>query len=898
MSHSTPVTHSVMPAPKKAKVTPTMAFNCALLAGPDATGPIVAASDGFLNHRIKAKLNVRKASDDDVQKSFLKLSFPFGQHGQNNNATNGKGLVFRYDSNDRCLAMADCHALNIAFPRGTIFAVEPVPEALANKILALQNDAAASNAFPRETTFAVEQAPEALANKIPALPNDGAAAGARRDEKPKSLLLVKIRLPPGANLFVEGFGLPFANGDDAELEAWVNHAGVLAEAPGVSLISILRQREVCLVLASNVTNLQDRLNPVSSVESFSYPYGTEHDWDLERAGKLIEQHKSHKQYNPVYRFQDDNSHICAITQCVVQDVYWIIQDAKRISTEYHEAYFVPSAPGSANWFVVVMLDKDFRTVKFSAAWPTLADCEDIHLSLKVNGETSGTVDWKCSLMEHPESRPALQAHAIEKHWAVFSVVPNAKDAEKFAMKVHTSALDVKKDIGSGRLNLAAIDFRLDTRDEQRKVEAACKLLPGALPTNLGLTHGHFPGASLDPSLRDVRLTTAEIEDRMDLCRSFWRCAGFWSWMNKPRRDLTGAMEQLSLGDANLRPLEVVNYLAGVDDRLRDALLGQALPKDREPLGKYLSARPLGVAMVTGGPGFGKTTVLAIMGIAMRRTFGHLLCSGPSNAAVSNLALRLDLVGTEVCKEYNAGKAEDDGTRLRRWLVVRAFRSDQNLELIQRILGNPENWMDMLLKSKWTLHLTPVFWLFVVMGSRFTKERTLQSDDCQFLHDLHEKVMIWPELAPVRQIATASTTKTWHNLSEDAKHRLRKVLKVLLLEIAQNADILCMTPAVSSKDEDSNGYLKWKQETARCVLVDEAGNMNRPDIFCVAGNVLLPLAMGGDPKQLRPLVKSKNQKDAEGKFQNRFAKHGQISGMEIVASSGFPVYQLTKQLPIP
>lgn len=43
-----------------------------------------------------------------------------------------------------------------------------------------------------------------------------------------------------------------------------------------------------------------------------------------------------------------------------------------------------------------------------------------------------------------------------------------------------------------------------------------------------------------------------------------------------------------------------------------------------------------------------------------------------------------------------------------------------------------------------------------------------------------------------------------------------------------ADILCTAPALSEQKK----FREWKNEKAKGVAVDEAGNISRPDLFCV------------------------------------------------------------------
>lgn len=55
-------------------------------------------------------------------------------------------------------------------------------------------------------------------------------------------------------------------------------------------------------------------------------------------------------------------------------------------------------------------------------------------------------------------------------------------------------------------------------------------------------------------------------------------------------------------------------------------------------------------------------MLAVAGLAMQASLGQILCSGPSNVAVDNLARRLDRTTRSICARYNQSKWPDDEPR--------------------------------------------------------------------------------------------------------------------------------------------------------------------------------------------------------------------------------------------
>ncbi|KAK0668423.1 hypothetical protein QBC41DRAFT_337651 [Cercophora samala] len=496
------------------------------------------------------------------------------------------------------------------------------------------------------------------------------------DQRGEPLFIVRFRRPNHYNVFVHGFGIPFANGNDAELEAWVNHHGALAEAPGVSLMSFLQQKEFCLVV--------------------------------------------------VHRLRD-----------------MLLEDLKQ-------AHVSHSGPG-----------------------------------------------YRLNYFQSPT----------------------------------TSSL------------------------------------------TYGQIHGPTPG---NPSLNNRQLTGSEIKDCMQLCRSMWHGAGFWNWMTSPAPQQSGPV--------TVRPLPRVNLLAGLDHEFRDALLSQG-PEDKQRLGNYLSDRPLSIGIITTPSGDIKTTLLAVAGTAMRRTFGPVLSLAPVHTAVDKLAQHLYIVDNAACGRFNEEKTVSDKTRARRLLVVRAFRTSLDWSRMLLILHNPDKpWEEMgKRRSKWRLSLTPVFWLLRVMGSRRFGLLPLDPDDSQFLLDLQLAVFAQEDLRPIRHVLARKMAFS------DVPKRVRQTsliaLKRLLAKIRENADILCMTPSLSGKGDELYGYRRWKKRAACAYLVDEADHMMRRDFLDITGNVIIPLVMGGDGTQACPT-------EVVGSDDSRHERMDldKVSALDFLKATGMPVYR--------
>lgn len=121
---------------------------------------------------------------------------------------------------------------------------------------------------------------------------------------------------------------------------------------------------------------------------------------------------------------------------------------------------------------------------------------------------------------------------------------------------------------------------------------------------------------------------------------------------------------------------------------------------------------------------------------------------------------------------------------------------------------------------------------------------------------------------------------------------RDEINGLFNTLLQSVDILCATPSLSCQDEFNAA---WK-ENAKGIAVDEAGNISRPDLYCVWGNTLLPCAMGGDDRQFAPAnMTRENEFDSDGNHLNRFGGDARISALEFFRGSGWPTFRLRVQL---
>ncbi|KAH6981194.1 AAA domain-containing protein [Ilyonectria sp. MPI-CAGE-AT-0026] len=581
---------------------------------------------------------------------------------------------------------------------------------------------------------------------------------------------------------------------------------------------------------------------------FSYPYGTEYSWDEDRYKTMLDKAKGGR-FAPAWYFDDDNAHLAVLTQSQVQDVFWVHQIAQDIKDTKFRAYFVPHKTKQLDqYYVIIPVTQKWRK-QHSAAWRRLTQDEFLQLNLHKNSSDERPARWDARLMPHPGKSPTLSSHPLNKDDIVILV--------RRPLKEYT-------DRGP--------DFEV-----KRRVEAVCLFDPNATPTNVAACGMPTEVQSTNPNTRPITVPTdAQIRFRMGLHRDLMRGTGFY-----PTLRLEAKREFSHFFDHEARSLPMTNFLETNDERYIEALMMEALPSDRARFQKYLSKRPLGLGIITAGPGFGKTTALVVGTIAMS-SLGKIYGSGPTHVAVENFSTRLGCITASVTNHYNKDKKADDPSRARRLLVIRGNKINDEVEAFFNLLKNPRignaaapnRWWTP--PSKWTMHLSLAFWFLVLLRSPGVQE--LHPDDSAAIFKLRDTIDKRDDLARLRAYGSGATVP-------------RLEIEAIMREIVFAADIVCTTPARSCQEP----YATWKNEHARGIAIDEAANISRPDLYTVWGNTLLPCLMAGDEMQLSPTMMTMGDKDAGGNLLNRLGNEGKISPLSFLKATGWPIYRLRTQL---
>ncbi|KAH8667822.1 AAA domain-containing protein [Ilyonectria robusta] len=653
--------------------------------------------------------------------------------------------------------------------------------------------------------------------------------GAKKDP-----LLLDVFINDGAEVTVEGLGMPFANSDHPEIEGWLNRFEPVAN--GMTLIDVFNQRNFTIVVDHGEEYFVKHWNEANLRPPFSYPYGTNHSWDEDRFPSQIHDNKG-RQFLPAWTYSDDNAHLAAMSQSQVQDRWWLHEAAVEISRQKLPAYFIKpdQADGDRAHLAIIPLPEDFRN-SYDSAWRQLtSNSYPLKLDLYKGAES---VTWDAKIQDRDKSiRDLHSKHGIKK-------------------------TDLAK----------------------RRVDSVSMFHPEAAPSNPLA----FPGIAPPTMVQGKLVVSAEMELRMKIHRLLFLGTGFWPILKVARTQPPADNNMVAQMPS---PLPMVNLLNITDDAYTEALLEEILLADRPSFRKYLAQRPLGLGVITGAPGFGKTTALALGTLAMSASIGKVYGSAPTHVATDNFAARLCTMTERVTERYNSGK--QGVAHVRRKLVVRAYKEHEEYAALRHLLEHPLDSdnalhdLDWNETPEWKLNLSTTFWLLVCLRSPGVRE--LHADDSVTLHELQDHIDKREDLDRLRAVAVGDIG--WDDYTNGTTTP-KEALEDLLRCIITAADIICTPPSLSHTDPRLN---MWKNCEARGIAVDDAASMARPDLYCIWGNTLLPCLMAGDGKESAPRVLALKSNDGAGNAINRFGLDAMVSGLLWFKRTAWPVFRLRTQL---
>lgn len=217
------------------------------------------------------------------------------------------------------------------------------------------------------------------------------------DADAKDLSLVTVRTHDAA-CSITGYGIPYANDANRELEGIVNMNKPVTN--GVTLRDLLARDEFTLVV-SVPPSAMDQFLEKHLPAVFTYPYGDEHEYNLESYRSIVSRTKGKTQFRPAYAFNNLNSFLGVSVQAVVQDFLWLQDEADRMSRTRLPAYFVARMPQTSppEYFVILPNMTHFRK-RFDAAWRRFTRKEGFEVLLfGSQRQRSYPVKWQALLTD-------------------------------------------------------------------------------------------------------------------------------------------------------------------------------------------------------------------------------------------------------------------------------------------------------------------------------------------------------------------------------------------------------------------------------------------------------------------------------------------------------------------
>lgn len=142
--------------------------------------------------------------------------------------------------------------------------------------------------FPREgCSYTFEEASKAVLDRFP---------NAKRREK--GLTVIHVSLADEACVTVSGFGIPFANADDAQVEGWVNQNEPIIN--NLTLLDVITRKTFYVVVDQPVEVARNKFAVDRLPPPFLYPYGTDQQWDVAKFKDLIRANKG-QHFEAAYR---------------------------------------------------------------------------------------------------------------------------------------------------------------------------------------------------------------------------------------------------------------------------------------------------------------------------------------------------------------------------------------------------------------------------------------------------------------------------------------------------------------------------------------------------------------------------------------------------------------------
>ena len=606
-----------------------------------------------------------------------------------------------------------------------------------------------------------------------------------------------------------------------------------------------------------------------------------------------------------------------LSQTVVQDFIHLYMDSRTIETWTFSCHLVEEQdaddPFSWRYYAVAYCEEHPQLCRgtMPSSWRALQSEPSLRVSIEaVDHQGNPCQDVEC------QASFASETCSFEvKHPAVVIELIVREYHHRSLTFLDSSAVDPENAASRTSIRLA---FQKDLGQDQRKFEAAAAVLRDApfRPSPLSISpYGGslIAGAShLGSMLPDDLYVLKRLQS---FHCEFWQGKGFWyssarfpsmareRFLPPPRcqESLLKSLEDytaLRPGTRLTGPPSISLVATTAPASLTGSILDSLLPEYREAFYCYMSSVPMGVAVITGFSGSGKsqTLAVAVVAMALKTTIGCVYATSPTNVGVSHLARLIDNVSRAVVDRQSESDAGGN-IKLQHLLVVRGHSPHVETErFIDCVAEDPYGNLDGAQSgTKWSAHLSGAYWLLKIFQS------DLSDADPVAIHDVAERNR--DAMDTIKQkMHRIGTNKGRGN--EFERRGATKLARRVLEDIVYAADVLCTTPALSA----NSLYDKFNRFKARGVALDDANAMSRVDALLLWGNTGRPAAMAGDDKLMSPTIRMTDTRYAKplddewdshrgyeiGPY-NRMAEEGEVSILDWTLKQGWEQLVLSTQV---
>ncbi|KAK1833597.1 hypothetical protein QBC39DRAFT_380460 [Podospora conica] len=751
-------------------------------------------------------------------------------------------------------------------------------------------------------TYTVEELPQVVRDALPTIMKNATRPADR-------VSAITLKLKDGHRAVLDGFGTPTTTARPADSAALFSGGKFGGVKP---LLELAAQREFRIIIPDDSPQkhpkkwfLEDLVFEGCNI--FDGYQTSEFSLPLYRT-MIPELARPTEYAAKVFKFDNNTDCQIALEQGAAQDVYQLSEDVKEIRSRKMDSVWLRTTQGPPeNCSEYIVLVKTLFTngdkVRFEDSWDRSIGGGSAQLGVAFDEPPAPGPDDEDRDRDYWPAH-VFQASQFESRYDLVIKVrrPTAADVGFQSRNTDiTSHSNFDSFLNTGkRTQSVYLKFDDGVKIAKRRVNAVNRAFSQD-GTSL------VPAAKQDDSPQR-RAEIAQLTHQARLLHLFKRDlftgSGFFASLSPVENvdGLTAGLGNLALAPPTRLRVPVALprtfLLRAMTQANREACLSLVDGAIRSSLVSYLESVRLGVFVIIGCAGSGKTQLLAVITtmLWMNRTIGKIYGSAPTNVAVTNFAMRCFGTMEIVAKQLPAGHG-------RRYLPVVVRGYTMKREIFAFLEHGRHPWVpaaewdsigqdserDPYRSTPWKFRLSPAFWLWLTlkMPSNINMG-TLPM--CPRLAEVKKRIR---EDAKYRGFCAwvDSTEPLGISAIDDRGPRaVEELILDLLTQVVLAADIVVTTPHVSGDKQ----YAAFNR-IAEAVVLDDAGVMLQTDALLVWGEGCRPCVMAGDEKQLPPTVMTMCHKDKmTGMATNSFAQLARVSVLEQLKRTGWPCFVLTRQ----